>query len=28
VPRDGARLGETRLDDWLRQSAPAKAAVA
>jgi uncharacterized protein YbjT (DUF2867 family) len=28
VPGDGARLGETRLDDWLRQSAGVKTAVA
>jgi uncharacterized protein YbjT (DUF2867 family) len=28
VPDDGARLGEIRLDDWLRQSTHAKAAVA
>jgi uncharacterized protein YbjT (DUF2867 family) len=28
VPGDGARLGETRLDDWLRQSAAATTAVA
>lgn len=26
VPADGASLGETRLDDWLRDSAPATAA--
>jgi uncharacterized protein YbjT (DUF2867 family) len=28
VPGDDARLGEIRLDDWLRQSTPTKAAVA
>ena len=28
VPDDGARLGEIRLDDWLRQSTSPKAAVA
>jgi uncharacterized protein YbjT (DUF2867 family) len=28
VPADGARLGGIRLDDWLRQSAPTKTAVA
>ena len=28
VPGDGASLGETRLDDWLRQSAAAKSATA
>ena len=28
VPGDGARLGETRLDDWLRQTAGMKTAVA
>ena len=28
VPGDGAHLGETRLDDWLRQSAGMKTAVA
>ena len=28
VPGDGARLGETRLDDWLRQTAGVKTAVA
>jgi uncharacterized protein YbjT (DUF2867 family) len=28
VPDSGAQLGETRLDDWLRQSAAAKSAVA
>src|SRR5262245_56440831 len=28
VPGDGARLGATRLDDWLRQSSPAPTAAA
>ena len=28
VPGDGARLGETRLDDWLSQTAGMKTAVA
>ncbi len=28
VPGDGARLGETRLDDWLRETASMKTAVA
>ena len=28
VPGDGAQLGETRLDDWLRQTAGIKTAVA